>query len=357
MSETNIKAVDFFLGTTTPLGFKGYFDTLLKEDNLHPILIKSGPGCGKSTMMKRLGEMASEDIERIHCASDPDSLDGVVFKKQNIAILDATAPHAIEPEAPGAVEEVLSLFHTMDNTLLQRSANDIKAENTAYRCFRLRIVRYISSVAGLLLDSRRAVSCATNTEKCNDYTKRFCDKEFRKQNSKGSEKIRFLSGITPKGIIFFKDNIPLLAKRITVIQDEYGAVSSIMLKQIRARALAAGYEIITCPCAVHPEDKIDHIFIPSLDLAILTSNSWHTVGIAGQKNIHAKRFIDKDIYNSYRTRLRFNKKATNELLEESFDLLQKAKACHDVIESYYKPAINFAEIDRITAETGKKLNF
>ena len=45
-------------------------------------LIKSGPGCGKSTLMKRLARKAEQQgqpIERVHCASDPDSLDGVVF--------------------------------------------------------------------------------------------------------------------------------------------------------------------------------------------------------------------------------------------------------------------------------------
>ena len=66
-------------------------------------LIKSGPGCGKSTLMKRLAQAAEQQgqpIEKIHCASDPDSLDGVVFLQKHAAILDATAPHVVEPDAP-----------------------------------------------------------------------------------------------------------------------------------------------------------------------------------------------------------------------------------------------------------------
>ena len=78
-------SVDFFLGATTPAGFKGYFAPLRREPGMQLVLLKSGPGCGKSTLMKRLARAAQEKgepIQRIHCASDPDSLDGVSRGRQ-----------------------------------------------------------------------------------------------------------------------------------------------------------------------------------------------------------------------------------------------------------------------------------
>ena len=59
-------------------------------------LIKSGPGCGKSTLMKRLAikaEQKGEPIQRIHCASDPDSLDGVIFSTSVPPSWTPPAPH------------------------------------------------------------------------------------------------------------------------------------------------------------------------------------------------------------------------------------------------------------------------
>ena len=106
-------SVDFFLGATTPAGFKGYFAPLRREPGMQLVLLKSGPGCGKSTLMKRLARAAQdkgEPIQRIHCASDPDSLDGVVFLRQKRAIIDATAPHVVEPEAPGAEQRRRIVF-------------------------------------------------------------------------------------------------------------------------------------------------------------------------------------------------------------------------------------------------------
>ena len=58
MMQTTSKTVDFFLGATTPAGFKGYFEPLRREPGMQMYLIKSGPGCGKSTLMKQLAAAA-----------------------------------------------------------------------------------------------------------------------------------------------------------------------------------------------------------------------------------------------------------------------------------------------------------
>ena len=58
MNGANHEPVDFFLGTTTPAGFKGYFQSLRREPGMQMVLLKSGPGCGKSTLMKQLAQQA-----------------------------------------------------------------------------------------------------------------------------------------------------------------------------------------------------------------------------------------------------------------------------------------------------------
>ena len=139
MKTIQSRSPDFFLGATTPAGFKGYFEPLRREPGMQMLLIKSGPGCGKSTLMKHLAQAAEQQgqrIEKIHCASDPDSLDGVIFLAQKRAIIDATAPHVVEPDAPGADELVVSLYHTLDADALHAHADEVKrlfAQNTALR--------------------------------------------------------------------------------------------------------------------------------------------------------------------------------------------------------------------------------
>ena len=118
--------VCFFLGANTPSGFVGYLDDLYDErDGWRAYLIKSGPGSGKSTLMRsvlRRATEAGEQAEVILCSSDPSSLDGVILRKHKLCILDATAPHIIEPKYWGAVETIVDLGSCMDNAQLHAHA-------------------------------------------------------------------------------------------------------------------------------------------------------------------------------------------------------------------------------------------
>ena len=233
-------SVDFFLGATTPAGFKGYFAPLRREPGMQLVLLKSGPGCGKSTLMKRLARAAQEKgepIQRIHCASDPDSLDGVVFLRQKRAIIDATAPHVVEPEAPGADERVLSLYHTIDADALHPHKDEVTALFARNQLLRSRAARYVASAGSLLLDSRRAEACSANFEKVRRYVKRLCTRLLPRTEEMGSEELRLLSAITPKGEVFYQGTVQALADRCILFRDDYGAVSRLLLELIRAEAL------------------------------------------------------------------------------------------------------------------------
>lgn len=88
----------FFLGANSPCGFVSRFDSLYDpEGGWHAFVLKGGPGTGKSTLMHRVAAAAQEahaQVERIHCSSDPASLDAVILPGQKLCIVDGTAPHA-----------------------------------------------------------------------------------------------------------------------------------------------------------------------------------------------------------------------------------------------------------------------
>lgn len=92
------KQLDFFLGALSPTGFASYFTQVVKDPEAQTaVLLKAGPGCGKSTLLRRIAATLTqqgEAVELIHCASDPESLDGVICGARNFSIVDATPPHA-----------------------------------------------------------------------------------------------------------------------------------------------------------------------------------------------------------------------------------------------------------------------
>ena len=102
-----------FLGANTPEGFFSRYDTLHDRAEIRRmIILKGGPGCGKSTLMKALAARAEElglPAEKVLCSSDPDSLDAVILPGVGLAVVDGTAPHVVEPRLCGCAETYLDL--------------------------------------------------------------------------------------------------------------------------------------------------------------------------------------------------------------------------------------------------------
>ena len=94
--------IQYFLGANSPSGFYSLYHELLPAEQARSIyILKGGPGCGKSTLMRRvaaLAEEAGETVEYILCSGDPDSLDAIVLPQKQIALVDGTAPQGVVTE-------------------------------------------------------------------------------------------------------------------------------------------------------------------------------------------------------------------------------------------------------------------
>lgn len=98
---TALPHIQYFLGANSPTGFYSLYDQLLPPEQARAIyILKGGPGCGKSTLMRRVAAQAGEAglaVERILCSGDPGSLDAVVIPELGVALVDGTAPHGAVP--------------------------------------------------------------------------------------------------------------------------------------------------------------------------------------------------------------------------------------------------------------------
>ena len=94
--------IQYFLGANSPAGFYSLYDHLLPPEQARAIyILKGGPGCGKSTLMGKIGDWAEEaglETEYILCSGDPGSLDAVVIPALKAAVVDGTAPQGVVTE-------------------------------------------------------------------------------------------------------------------------------------------------------------------------------------------------------------------------------------------------------------------
>lgn len=122
------RIVHNFPGSNTPEGFRGFMEWDL-QDMERIFVLKGGPGCGKSTLMKRVARNMAErgyDVEVWMCSSAPESLDGVIIPELAVAVVDGTAPHIVEPRLPGVVEEIVNLGEHWNQSQLREHKEEIR---------------------------------------------------------------------------------------------------------------------------------------------------------------------------------------------------------------------------------------
>lgn len=117
----------YFLGNNTARGFIGNYEKELKN-KYRVILLKGGPGTGKSSILKKLAQEAKSrgyDYELWYCSGDPDSLDGVYIKQLDTAIVDATAPHASGADLPKIKDFLYDLADSLSHEKLYENKAEI----------------------------------------------------------------------------------------------------------------------------------------------------------------------------------------------------------------------------------------
>ena len=337
--------IRFFLGANTPQGFVGFADELYDPaDGWQAYLIKSGPGTGKSSLMRRVYERLtalSIDAEAICCSSDPSSLDGVVFPELKMCLLDATAPHVVEPKFWGAVEQIVPLAICVDETALHARAAEIRQATEANRTLHVRCRKYIHAAASLLRENRRVGVEALDEEKVRRLACRTARQEFGGSTGEGRISHRFLSAITPDGPQVFFETAQALCPRIYTIEDDYGVAATAFLSEIARQAQKAGVDGIACPCPLAPEVGAEHLLFPSIGVGLITSHMFHKVDFPVYRRIHATRFYDAEQLRAKRQVATFNRRAAAELLAQAQALAAEAKSVHDDMERFSIDAMDW----------------
>ncbi len=345
-----INAPNFFLGANSCEGFVSHFrDCFENADGWRAILIKGGPGTGKSSLMRYVAASASERglaPTLCPCSSDPDSLDGVIIGEKRVALLDATAPHTVDPKLPGACEEILNLGQFWNSELLYENAAAIRAVTNQNSRLHKTAARYLSAAGETMFDNLRLQHTCIDYGRLSTFAARLCDRLLPPPSGKtGREQIRFAEGITPRGVVCFPESVTDYYGDVFIIDDKIGGVSTEICDTFRTRAREAGLDIITLKSPFLPSALCDGVLIPELSLAVVREDEFMRFNTDARR-IHTRRFTCLAALKAHRNRMIFNRRITRELLNTAADTLGDAKAVHDQLERFYIAAMDFSAMAR-----------
>lgn len=340
-----------FLGANTPCGFVSFFDELYNPyEKSRAIIIKGGPGTGKSTLMKAVQKKAEEKgytTECVFCASDPKSLDGVIIPGLFLCMADGTSPHVLEPKFPGACETIINTGNFWNGKALFERGEEIRALALENSLHHRRSSAYLAAAGKLFSENRRIVSGYVNTDKVYSYALRFVNRELPKiSDSPGKKKRRFISAISPDGTVFLSSTVKKAAYRIFGFEDEYGAASSLLIDRIGELAVKRGYDVFFCYCPMSPKGECEHIIIPKVGIALVSERKNHRTNLSYDRLIHSKRFLYEGA-EVHKKHLSFNRKLQNELTKESISCLKKAREIHDSLEKIYIENMDFSALGQL----------
>lgn len=348
----------YFLGANSCDGFVSHFDDCyVTEQDFNVYIIKGGPGTGKSSLLKRIAAKALDKglkVDLCPCSSDPDSLDGLVLPELKTVLLDGTAPHVVEPIYPGVCEEIVNLGEFWDSQKLKNSKEKIMLTTAENKLYHKRASAYLLALGVIMRDNIALQKNATDIKKVTVFAESLCKKHLKAKGFYGSEQVRFLSGITPKGVVSFPKTISLSCENLIIIRDSKGFVSSLICEIFRKSALNNGYDIISYKSPFLPDSIYEHIVIPELSLAVVSENSYISFDSASRR-IHSRRFTDISALSKVKNHILFNKKMGAELLRSAIKTLYLAKASHDKLERFYIDAMDFSKMEMLTQNLEEKI--
>ncbi len=350
--------IRFFLGANSAHGFYSLYDRFIDPKQADAIyILKGGPGCGKSTLMRRVGtraEAMGEQVEYIHCSGDPESLDGILLPGSKTAIADGTAPHVIEPTYPGVVESYVNLGSCYKKDGLSSVKSEIMGCMTGYQDCYKKAYRCLQAAEQIMEDVRSILIDSSLQEKVTKRTHGILARETQNPgHGTGQITPRFLGAVTHKGRLTFYSTAEVLCKRIYILDDSNG-LSHLMLTELLSGLTRSGYDVIACPSPIAP-DRLEHLIIPERSLAFLTSPPDQPYPKRPYRTIRMDAMADPERIRRNKARLRFSRKISAALIDEAVNFLNQAKGMHDNLEALYNPHVDFEQVGRIADELSKTI--
>ncbi len=331
-------------------GFRIHFEEIL-EGISYLYVIKGGPGTGKSRLLSRIAEKAEkegEEVLRIFCSSDPDSLDGVLLKTRRIALVDGTAPHEASPGIPGVNGEYFDLGACWNNKLLESSRSEIETLNKKKKEAYNRVFLLLKAAKKVFDCKKSLIFPYVNSR----FTERFVKKCLCKSGCRADtlpSRIRMFpqASIGMKGAVTL-DTLIEEAEEILTVTPFHGT-EFLLLEELRKSAEHSSSPLLLSPDPISLLP--DSLYFSEKHLLVRCGES---LDLTNEKTISSKSALNiPDI--SLRKTVRALDKESENLLTLARNELSKLSEEHFALEKIYGAAMDFDKVNRMAEELEKRI--
>ena len=333
-----------------PDGFVSCFDHLMPECVLkRKLILKGGPGVGKSTFMRRLHAALCDpgNTSTLYfCSGDPDSLDAVALPHLGLLILDGTAPHVVDPHIPGARDSLINLGVCLNESAMRPRLPHIRSCMNDHSVLTRRARACMQAAWALTRDNALIAASAADPSRLQRITRALIQTALS-PGAPADEAVSvrpvITDALTPKG------ELSLIAQsaqpRVIRIIGHPSMDLTPVLMQISRAAQAAGFRVEEHLCPMRPGGLM-HLTIPALSTLITTSET-----LAAEQIFDFSSCIPAGSLLRHECMLEQGRAASQQHLQRAASALAQAKQLHDELETFYVPSMDFTRWQVILDET------
>ena len=342
-----------FAGASSPVGFVDFFEHIMPLEKARKrYFLKGSSGSGKSTFIKKTAtvfEAEGYDIEKFHCANDPDSLDAISVNSLGLCIIDATSPHSHDPEIPAAIDIIIDFADFLDEGKIIGQIDEIKTLLRAKKTLAEKSRGYFSALGNIYLAEKTACEAALKMDCLNKEVQEYLNTldVQNAQNQYGCNRKLFLSALAPNGFVSFVDDFFNDCEVYGICSYE-GIGADIFLSKLRDELNLRGTDTESFHCPFAPE-RLEYLHVPETKTAfVITGGRFGYKGNVDKK-IDINSCIDVKIQSHAGSGIgKLYSDLFDKMLNDAVDSLKAAKDLHIRIEEIYAEAMDFEKVCEMT---------
>lgn len=341
----------YFAASNSGTGFVNYFPRIFGGGACRRLfVVKGGPGTGKSSFMKRMGEMAKEngyDVTYYLCSSDPSSLDGLLIDGLSVGLVDGTAPHTWEPMSIGAFEQLVDLGAFWNGDALLKRRQEIDALAAEKRASYGRVYRYLEAIRAVKMAWESEAKSVLDAEKLSRVAERILLRYAPPPSKQYRETVGLYDSIGMAGRARL-DIYRQAASSYFPIED-LGDTAHLLLSRLYDLCRARG---ISVRISYHPilPHRIDGLEL--LDNGVVFAVCDEE---ANEDAIRMRRFVRSESYRALRTSYREGNAACRRLTAMAEKEFLSVRSCHFRLEEIFGETMDFSAKERFERSFAEKL--
>lgn len=348
-------SLSYFISGNTQRGFVSLLPAIYRTHEGWKILLLTGGSDERiSSIFQKITDEAegrNMETELMPCSFDPVHHEAVFLPSIKKIVMSGNVFHQLY--APDKIDvKVIDLGCKIDSDFLNACEPVIHKLNLKKEEAYEKARKNLKASAIIDREICENFTDHLHTDKINRFVKRITENYLTGYTEAvNREELRFLSAVTPIGIVVEYEALFSQCDTVIALQEDYGIVSNAILKMIQEELNQRQIYYQRYLCALTPVTRTEHLIIPGLRLGFFTSNSFHPMIGKPTKKIHAERFMEEDHLKHSKNKFRFLRKAKTELISDALQYLKIAKIYHEIIQTY----ITASENNEFFAETENRI--